>query len=207
MSESGRVYTGRSAAERDADRRERLLTAGHELFGRDGFAATSIERLCTTANVSTRHFYTLFPNKEECFLAVYDLIAGASLEQAGEALARTSEAPIQERVSQAFQAYVRPLLLDAKAGRIVFVETVVVGVGSEKHRSTIREALVSTIESTGSAAVARGEIADRNFRIAALALIGAAGAIVYDWARSPSACSMAELEQELEAIAVKLLTE
>src|SRR3954468_8883804 len=41
-----RVYGGRSAADRRAERRERLLAAGLELIGNDGYAATSIEKLC-----------------------------------------------------------------------------------------------------------------------------------------------------------------
>ena len=47
-----RGYGGRSAAERRAERRERLLAAGLELFGTRGYAATSIERLCAAASVS-----------------------------------------------------------------------------------------------------------------------------------------------------------
>jgi AcrR family transcriptional regulator len=207
MSQTGRLYTGRSAAERDADRKERLLHAGHELFGTDGYVATSIERLCTKANVSTRHFYLLFPNKQDCFLAVYDRVISESLTRAAEALADTVGVPMRERVSRAFSAYMNPLLADPKAARIGFVETVVVGASSDEHRQAFRETLIATIESEGRAALARGEITDRNFRVTALALIGAAGTIVYDWARNPSAAPRDELETELNAIAIKLLTE
>jgi AcrR family transcriptional regulator len=207
MSEAGRVYTGRSAAERDADRRQRLLTAGRDLFGSEGYVATSVERLCSAANVSTRHFYLLFSNKEDCFLAVYDDVTGTSLASAVESLADTAGSPMRERVARAFLAYVQPFLADPGAARITFVESIVVGASSETHREVFRAALVSTVETESSAAVARGEIADRDFRLAALALIGAAGTIISDWARSTEAYSLADLEAELVTIALKLLTE
>jgi len=207
MSETGRVYTGRSPAERDADRKQRLLAAGLELFGTDGYVTTPVERLCSAASVSTRHFYQLFANKEDCFLAVYDQVTGASLSRAVDTVARTVGAPIRERIAQTFLAYVQPFLADPRAARITFVESIVVGASSEEHRQTFREALVSTVEIEGTAAAERGEIDGRNFRIAALALIGAAGTIISDWARDPRAFSIESLEPDLVALAIKLLAD
>lgn len=207
MTKSGRLYTGRSAAERDADRRQRLLEAAHELFGTDGYAATSIDRLCTAANVSTRHYYLLFTNKEDCFLALYDHITAPCLGRAVEVLNRTTGRPMRDRVPAAFLAYLQPILADRKATRIAFVESIVVGASSEEHRLAFREALIATVEQEGAAAVARGEIGERNFRLAALALIGAAGTVAYDWGRNPRAYTESEVEQALADIAVKLLVD
>ena len=49
-----RTYGGRSAADRRAERRERLLEAGLALFGTDGYATSSIEKLCTHAGTTGR---------------------------------------------------------------------------------------------------------------------------------------------------------
>ena len=46
---SARVYAGRSAQQRREERRNRLLTAGQDLFGGQGYRTTSIEALCTAA--------------------------------------------------------------------------------------------------------------------------------------------------------------
>lgn len=207
MSRTGRLYTGRSPAERDADRKGRLLEAAHDLFGSDGYAATSIDRMCTKAGVSTRHYYLLFANKEECFLALYDQITSPCLGRAVEVLDRTAGRPMRERVPEAFLAYLQPILADRKATRIAFVESIVVGASSEEHRLAFREALIATVEQEGALAVARGEISERNFRLAALALIGAAGTVAYDWARNPDAYADREVEQALVDIAVKLLVD
>jgi AcrR family transcriptional regulator len=60
---SARVYAGRSAQQRREERRNRLLSAGQDLFGGQGYRTTSIEALCTAAGVSTRAFYEEFSGR------------------------------------------------------------------------------------------------------------------------------------------------
>ncbi|MFL6156321.1 MAG: TetR/AcrR family transcriptional regulator, partial [Marmoricola sp.] len=181
----GRVYSGLSTAERDAERRRRLLGAGLDLIGTRGYAGTSVERLCTTAKVSTRHFYQLYDNKESAFLDLYGSITARSLRAAAESLAASSGEPMTVRVPAAFSAYIVPMVEDVRVTRIAFVEIMAVSPRIEESRLAFRESLVELVVAEGSAAVARGEIADRDFRFAALALAGSANAIVYDWALRP----------------------
>lgn len=81
-----RSYAGRTAAERRADRRERLLTAGLELFGTDGYARTPIERICATAGVSTRNFYEEFTGREALLMALHDRVTHRALDAVATAL-------------------------------------------------------------------------------------------------------------------------
>lgn len=201
-----RVYSGLSSAERDAERRRRLVGAGLDLIGTRGYAATSVERLCTTAKVSTRHFYQLYPNKEASFLDLYASITARSLRAAGESLAATTGQPMATRVPAAFHAYIRPLIDDVRIARIAFVEIMAVSSTVEERRLAFRESLVELVVAEGSAAVLRGEIADRDFRFAALALAGSANAIVYDWALRPAREDPALLEAQLTELALSLLT-
>ena len=75
-----RSYAGRTAAERRAERRERLLEAGLQLFGTDGYAATSIEKLCAAAGVSTRSFYEEFDGREALLMALHDRVTQRALD-------------------------------------------------------------------------------------------------------------------------------
>lgn len=52
-----RGYAGRTAAELSGERRQRLLETGLELFGTEGYLPTTVEKLCSHAKVTTRHFY------------------------------------------------------------------------------------------------------------------------------------------------------
>jgi AcrR family transcriptional regulator len=57
-----------------AHQRERLFKAMVEAVNEQGFMATTISDLVTRAGISRRSFYEHFQNKEECLLAVYDVI-------------------------------------------------------------------------------------------------------------------------------------
>jgi AcrR family transcriptional regulator len=205
MSQSARRYSGQLAEERDASRRERLMAAALELFGTQGFAGTSVDRICSTAGVSTRNFYEYFDNKEAMFLAVYGAITSQSFDRAAVALEETADRPITERISRAFIAYIGPMIEDARNTRIAFVETVGASPKIEETRLEFREALIELITAEGTAAVERGEVTPRDFRIAALVLAGASNAIVYDWWRRPERSSVEELEQVLTELAVRTL--
>lgn len=200
-----RVYSGLSATQRDDERRHRLLAAGLELIGTRGYAGTSVERLCTTARVSTRHFYQLHDGKESAFLDLYGSITASSLRASADSLAATTGEPMATRVPLAFAAYIRPMMSDLRVARIAFVEIMAVSPRVEERRLAFRESLVALIQAEGSAAVARGEIADRDFRFAALSLAGSANAIVYDWALRRDREPGALIEAGLTELALMLL--
>ena len=205
MSDTARRYAGQSAQERDDQRRARLRAACRELVGSRGYAQTTVERLCQTAGVSTRHFYLHFSGKEAVFTDLYESIAAASFEAAAASLAQSAERPMGERVSEAFLAYLRPMVVDVRTARIVFVEIMGVSAQFEERRLAFREALVELVTSEGEAAVARGEIAARDFRVAAVALAGAASSVVYDWTRRDPRPPAAVLEESLAQLARTLL--
>jgi len=204
---TSRTYSGLSAQERDAERRARLLAAGRELIGTQGYASVSVEKLCAAAKVSSRHFYQLYENKEAAFLDLYDSITGKALESATATLAATEGEPMTTRIPRAFLAYIGPMVEDLRAARIAFVEIMGASPRIEERRLSYRELLVQLVVAEGTAAVQRGEIADRDFRFATLALSGAANAIVYDWALREDREPSEVLEARLTELALALLAE
>lgn len=204
---NGRAYAGRSADERDAVRRARLLEAARELIGTDGYVATTIERICSTANVSTRHFYLQYASKEAVFIDLYDSMTNQSFQNVLSSWQATEGKPMAERVPEAYMAYLRPMFEDLLAARIAFVEVMGVSPQMEQKRLEYRESLIQFVEAQGAAAVERGEISDRDFRFVSLALIGAANVIVHDWASHEDRPPAEELERKLSALAVTLLTD
>ena len=202
---TSRTYSGLSASERDAERRSRLLAAGRELIGTYGYAAVSVEKLCAASRVSSRHFYQLYANKEAAFLDVYDSITAQAYLDVVASLESTQGEPMVERVAQGFAAYVRPLIGDLCAARIAFVEIIGTSPLVEERRLSFRQRLVDLVVTEGAAAVERGEITDRDFRVAALALAGATNAIVHDWTRRANRADVGDLEAQLTELALDLL--
>ncbi|GAA3801513.1 TetR/AcrR family transcriptional regulator [Nocardioides panacisoli] len=203
---AGRVYGGRSAGEREADRRARLLAAAHDIVGTQGYAALTVERLCARANVSSRSFYQLYDGKEAAFADLYDELLVRSGAKVVASLAATEGEPLAERVPAALLAYLVPLFDDLRAARIVFVEVVGLSTRIESTRLRNREKLIELIVAEGEAAVVRGEAADRDWRFAALSLIGSATAVALDWMLRTERPAVTLLERQLGELAVTLLT-
>ena len=61
-------------AERTEATRTALISAGRELFGERGFAATSIEDLASAAGVTRGALYHHFASKEDLFAAVFEQV-------------------------------------------------------------------------------------------------------------------------------------
>ncbi|GEM30316.1 TetR family transcriptional regulator [Nocardia neocaledoniensis NBRC 108232] len=66
-----RRINGLDPGERRAQREAQVLDAALELFTSRGYLATSVEQICQSSAVSTKSFYQLYANREECFLALY----------------------------------------------------------------------------------------------------------------------------------------
>ena len=63
-----------TAAERRDQRRERLLEAGLELFGTQGYAESSVRAVSAAAGLNSRYFYESFASREELLYQVYERI-------------------------------------------------------------------------------------------------------------------------------------
>ncbi|WP_158889146.1 TetR/AcrR family transcriptional regulator [Amycolatopsis anabasis] len=176
-----RVYGGRSAADRRAERRERLLAAGLDLFGNDGYAASSIEKLCATASVSTRNFYEEFASREALLMALHDKIIEQAVTAVAEALADTADESLPVRIERAVRAYITTTAKDPRWARLSYVEVIGVSDAVEQHRLAWRARWVEMLVAEAKRAVARGEATDRDFFLGAVALIGAVNELVYHW--------------------------
>lgn len=176
-----RSYGGRSAEERRAERRERLLSAGLELFGTQGYAATSIERLCSAAAVSTRNFYEEFTGREALLTALHDDLNTRAITALSEACAATADAHLATRVEQGVRAYLAVTAADPRWARINYVEIIGVSAEVERHRMAWRERWSKVVRSLVADAVTRGEAADRDYDLTAVALIGATDHLVQHW--------------------------
>ncbi|MEU3921154.1 TetR/AcrR family transcriptional regulator [Streptomyces sp. NPDC029004] len=175
-------YGGRSAEERQAERRRRFLDAALQLFGDSpGYRATTVAALSEAAGLSTRQFYEEFRTLEDVLAALHlqvnDWAEGAALA----ALAEAEGMPIAERAAAAFRAYAANVTGDPRRIRITFVEIIGVSPRLEEQRLARRSRWVALICAEAAAAVERGEAAPRDYRVAAAAFIGSVNGLLHDW--------------------------
>jgi AcrR family transcriptional regulator len=84
-----RDYDGKTAAERVAERRERLIDAGVELFGERGYAATSIRAVLQQAGLRDRYFGESFADLDSLLAAVYSRLIDEEISDCAAAIAKT----------------------------------------------------------------------------------------------------------------------
>jgi|SRR5271170_4863969 len=78
---------------RSAETRERLFRAALNLFGRKGFAETTVEDITNAADVGKGTFFNYFPSKEHLLIAFSDMQIG-KLQAAVESMRHSNE-PMQ----------------------------------------------------------------------------------------------------------------
>ncbi|MFE9621420.1 TetR/AcrR family transcriptional regulator [Streptomyces sp. NPDC006527] len=191
-------YAGRSAEERQAERRRRFLDAALQLFGdTPGYRATTVVALSETAGLSTRQFYEEFRTLEDVLAALHLQVNDWAEEAVVAAFAAAQDLPLAERVAAIFRAYAGNVTADPRRIRITFVEIVGVSPRLEEQRLARRSRWVELICAEATAAAARGEAAPRDYRLAATAFIGSVNGLLHDWSAGWVDATLDEVVDEL----------
>jgi AcrR family transcriptional regulator len=181
MGDAVRRYASKTADERREERRARMLSAGLQLFGTQGYRATTIEALCAAASVSTRNFYEEFGSREAIVVALHDEINGRALEAVIASLERTDPDDIHGRVSAATGAYFDVMTSDRRWAQIALVESVGISAEAEAHRRAAIDRFVALMEAEASRLSDAGMIERRDYHLTAVALAGAINGLINTW--------------------------
>jgi AcrR family transcriptional regulator len=111
-------------------RRESILEAMVRVVGRVGYRAATVEQVADEAGVSVGVFKRHFEDKDDCFLAAYDMLIERLLAEASAGCDAALD--WQERVELGLTAIVERFAADADVGRTAIVE--VAAVGAEARR-------------------------------------------------------------------------
>ncbi|MFF9159037.1 TetR/AcrR family transcriptional regulator [Streptomyces longwoodensis] len=191
-------YAGKSAAERQAERRRRFLDAALELFGgAPGYRATTVAALSEAAGLSTRQFYEAFRTLEDVLAALHLQVNDWAEEAVLTAFTAARDLPLEERVTAVFRAYAGNVTADPRRIRITFVEIIGVSPRLEEQRLARRSRWVDLICAEATAAAARGEAAPRDYRLAATAFIGGVNGLLHDWSAGWVEAALDEVVEEL----------
>lgn len=117
----GRRWAGRSAAERRAARRARLVEAAFDLLGTRGWQATTVRAVCRAAGLNPRYFYESFATLDELVVAVYDRLV-EELREAVTAAVAGAGADLRAVVRAAVACTVDFVADDPRRGRILYEE-------------------------------------------------------------------------------------
>jgi AcrR family transcriptional regulator len=127
-----------------SNQRERILDAVLQAASQSGYAAMRIEDVIALAGVSRRTFYDHFANKEEAFLAAYELV----LEQllSGVTSAFASGESWTSRVRRGLAAFLNLLASEPVLAQVCVVEALAAGPRALARRTTAMEAFQALLQ-------------------------------------------------------------
>lgn len=132
-----RSYGGRTASERAAERRTRLVRATATVLAERGTARTTMTAVCVEAGLTERYFYESFRHLDDALVAALDDVADRILGLVTAVVARTPGSA-GERVRAAAEALVGLVVAEPAAVRVAVVHSAGTPVLRER-----REALVA----------------------------------------------------------------
>ena len=118
-----RRYGGVSPEERQQLRRDKLIQAGIEKFGTQGYHATTVRDICTAAKLTERYFYESFNSMADLFAAVYADLTRRLKQRALDALAASPLKPelLAQAALRAFYEFMRE---EPSLARICLIDAV-----------------------------------------------------------------------------------
>jgi len=149
--------------------RTALVTAARALFGRQGFAESSVEDIAREARVTTGALYHHFPTKTALFEAVFEQLHEESLVQAAEASAGGQDD--LDRLARGSDAFLDSVL-DPEVQRILIVDAPAV-LGPERFTELDERYAFSAIVELLDGARRAGILRTEDPEILARLLIGA----------------------------------
>ncbi len=179
LAQEPRRYRGLTASQRRAQRREKLLEAGLELFGTHGYANTTIRAVSAAASLNSRHFYEAFASREDLLYHVYERIVQEIVVAAVEETGRADT--IEGKARAGLRAGWTIVTDDRRKARIVALEVVGVSERLDRLRREIRHVLADlTADNARSIA---GDVTHYRLDpvLTARTLIGGVIEILIDW--------------------------
>jgi AcrR family transcriptional regulator len=188
------LYGGVGADDRRAARRARLLEAGLDLLGTDGWQATTVRAVCARAGLTARYFYESFEELDALLLAVFDELAQESAAVVLDAVGRAPD-DARSKARAAIAAFVELLTRDPRKARVLFVEAMGSEALAQRRFDTVRVfARLVAAEARSFYGVQKG--GDRLVDTTALMLVGGLAETLLAWLDGTLHATQAELIED-----------
>ncbi|GAC1371199.1 MAG: TetR/AcrR family transcriptional regulator [Aquirhabdus sp.] len=120
-----RSFKGMSLEVRQAERRERLMEAGLQAYGTQGFFSVTVRDVCVEAKLTERYFYESFKNSSALFDAIYIRLVEDLQQRILNAMMQGAPDP-KGMISLGLSAFFQRLSDDHRVTRILFIDAILV---------------------------------------------------------------------------------
>jgi len=135
---------GLSREQVEGSQRARLMAAVARLAGEKGYGPTTVGDVARRAGVSLRTFYEHFEDKEQCYLAAYDVFARVLLERIAADV--TPVSGWSEFVTAALRAYLGTLAEEPEVARGFLIGANAAGPAARRRRNEAYRAIAQVIK-------------------------------------------------------------
>ncbi len=171
--------------------RARLYGGMIESIAERGYARTTVAHVIGLAGVSRRAFYEQFANKEECFLATYDIVVARSRKLVLEAW--SSERGWANRLHASCKSFLDDIVAEPKGAQLVLIDSLGIGCKARERlhlAGNAYERLVSAAFRVSPDTAPLPAIASR-------AIVGGVRHVVFSRIREDRVCELRTLTDEL----------
>ena len=133
-----RQFKGLSLTERKQARREKLIQAGIQAYGRQGFFAVTVKDICNEAKLTERYFYESFKKSDELFQTIFLTLIDQLQHNVMQAIMQASTDP-RKMIASGLTALLTTLKNNPGMARIIYIDAMLV---QELHnQATIHETM------------------------------------------------------------------
>ncbi|WP_313676640.1 TetR/AcrR family transcriptional regulator [Mycolicibacterium sp.] len=134
------VWGGRTAAERHAERRQRLIDAATEIWVDSGWAAVTMRGVCARTSLNDRYFYDHFADRDELLATVWDGMKDDLMAKLVTVLTEDSGRPPIETLSKGIAVVVERIAADPGWAQIMFGHHVGSAVLEQRRTAVLHQA-------------------------------------------------------------------
>jgi AcrR family transcriptional regulator len=114
------TWGGRTAAERHAERRRRLIEAATDIWVESGWAAVTMRGVCARTSLNDRYFYENFADRDDLMCAVWDGVRDDLIGQLLAVLGEDRQRPPMDTLRKGIALVVRRTAEDPGWSQIMF---------------------------------------------------------------------------------------
>lgn len=133
-----RQFKGMSLTERKQVRREKLIEAGIEAYGTQGFFSVTVKDICLQAKLTERYFYESFKKSEDLFQTIFLQLIEKMQQTLMQSIMQGSPDPLN-MIDSGLTGFFHLLRDDPRMARIIYIDAMLV---QELHNhATIQETM------------------------------------------------------------------
>ncbi|RZQ65641.1 TetR/AcrR family transcriptional regulator [Amycolatopsis suaedae] len=135
-----RRYGGKSADQRQSERRNALVGAALEIWQEQGWAAVTMRGVCARAALTDRYFYESFANRDELLATVWDQLRDETLAMVLRTVAERADEPALDQLRAALHVVVHHINAEPARAQILFGDHAGSAVLEQRRRQTVQQA-------------------------------------------------------------------